>query len=184
MRSFSGERRIARTSDIGLRRDAQPPMPMVMPSRSSATTSSSVMRLSGITASNSASRLSTKASRASSLTPGQVELEGEALLEAVAALHVDGSMPLSDSLAARITVGLFVGDLRRDAQGGGPQLAGLDDLEHRAEVVQLGRGGGGRRVDHRPHLVLGHQPGQVGGGAERAPVDLGQAEGGVAWRPR
>ena len=38
---------MARTSDIGLRRDPQPPMPMVMPLLSSATTSSSVMRLSG-----------------------------------------------------------------------------------------------------------------------------------------
>ena len=37
---------MARTMLIGLRRDPQPPMPMVMPSRSSATTSSSVIRLS------------------------------------------------------------------------------------------------------------------------------------------
>src|SRR5438445_3656297 len=39
---------MARTIDIGFRRDPQPPMPMVMPSSSSATTSSSLMRLSAI----------------------------------------------------------------------------------------------------------------------------------------
>ena len=39
---------MARTSDMGLRREAQPPMPMVMPLRSSPTTSSSVIRLSGM----------------------------------------------------------------------------------------------------------------------------------------
>ena len=39
---------MARTIDIGLRREPQPPIPMVMPSSSSATTSSSVMRLSAI----------------------------------------------------------------------------------------------------------------------------------------
>jgi probable F420-dependent oxidoreductase len=37
---------MARTTDIGLRRDPHPPIPIVMPSRSSATTSSSVHRLS------------------------------------------------------------------------------------------------------------------------------------------
>ena len=39
VRSRSGERRISRTSAIGFRRAPQPPMPIVMPSRSSATTS-------------------------------------------------------------------------------------------------------------------------------------------------
>ena len=56
----------------------------------------------------SASRFSTKAARCSSATPRDVQLVGEALLEAVAALHVDGSMPLSDSLARRRMVGLLV----------------------------------------------------------------------------
>jgi hypothetical protein len=53
VRSRSGERRIARTSDIGLRREPQPPMPMVMPSESRATTSASLMRLSAMTSSTS-----------------------------------------------------------------------------------------------------------------------------------
>jgi hypothetical protein len=88
-------------------------------------------------------------------------------------------MPLSDSLAARITVG----DLAAISRPPRARVAQLGraghHLEHRPEVVQLGRRGGGRGVDHRPHLVLGHQAGEVGGGAERAPVDLGQPEGGV-----
>ena len=49
-------------------------------------------------------------------------------------------------------------------------------------MVELGRGGRLCRVDHRSHAVLGHQTRQVGGGTERAPVDLGQPEGGVVRR--
>jgi len=45
--------------------------------------------------------------------------------------------------------------------------------------VELGGGGRGGRVDHLAHLVLGHETGQVGGGAECTAVDLGQTEGGV-----
>ena len=65
---------MARTKAIGLRRDPQPAIPMVMPSESSDTTSSMVMRLSGMGVSapywsKSASRLSTNAWRASSATP-------------------------------------------------------------------------------------------------------------------
>jgi hypothetical protein len=48
-RSFTDDRHSARTSAIGLRREPQPPMPTVMPSRISPTTSSSVTRLSGTT---------------------------------------------------------------------------------------------------------------------------------------
>ncbi|SKV80863.1 Uncharacterised protein [Mycobacteroides abscessus subsp. abscessus] len=46
VKSVMSERRIARTKAIGLRREPQPPRPMVIPLRSSATTSSSVVRLS------------------------------------------------------------------------------------------------------------------------------------------
>ena len=45
--------------------------------------------------------------------------------------------------------------------------------------MQLGGRRGRRGVDHRPHLVLRHQAGQVGRRAERAAVDLGQPEVGV-----
>ena len=71
---------MARTMLIGLRRDPHPPIPMVMPSRNSATTSSSVIRLSTtlllVLAENylevSASRFSTNASRSSSETPARL----------------------------------------------------------------------------------------------------------------
>ena len=66
---------MARTTAMGLRREPQPPMPIVMPERSSPTMSSTVMRLSAIRCSLgthwdvSASRFSTKAARCSSATP-------------------------------------------------------------------------------------------------------------------
>ena len=44
--SFTLERRISRTIDMGFRREPQPPMPIVIPSRSSETASHSVVRLS------------------------------------------------------------------------------------------------------------------------------------------
>src|SRR3954462_5821814 len=69
--------------DIGLRRDPQPPMPIVIPFRSSATTSFSVVRLSAI-------RLLHEGVPGLVALAGQVELEREALLVAIAALHVDG----------------------------------------------------------------------------------------------
>ena len=91
-------------------------------------------------------------------------------------------MPLSDSLAARITTGLFAAIWFGDVERGVAQLGLGNDPEHRAVVVQL-RGGRGRaRVDHRPHLVLGDQAREVGGRAERAPVDLGEPERGVVGR--
>ncbi len=43
--------------------------------------------------------------------------------------------------------------------------------------MQFGGTDGLGRVHHGSHPVLGHQPGQVRGGAERAPIDFGQAEG-------
>ena len=46
LKNTRGSLSMARTSDIGLRRDPQPPMPRVMPSRISAATSASVRRLS------------------------------------------------------------------------------------------------------------------------------------------
>ena len=62
---------MARTSAIGLRRGPQPPMPMVMPSWSSATTSSMVIRLSRVY--RWLTRFSfDEASRSSSETPARL----------------------------------------------------------------------------------------------------------------
>ena len=33
------------------------------------------------------------------------------------------------------------------------------------------------RVDHGPHLVLGHQAAEVGGGTQGPPIHLGETEG-------
>ena len=65
---------MARTTAMGLRREPQPPMPMVMPERSSPTMSSTRGALVGhqgsrLTVDVSASRFSTKAARCSSATP-------------------------------------------------------------------------------------------------------------------
>ena len=88
-------RRMARTTAMGLRREPQPPKPMVMPRRSSATMSSTVVRLSatgrhrGPSLESCRRRASRRRRPAARRPPRQVQLVGEALLEAVAALHVD-----------------------------------------------------------------------------------------------
>src|SRR5215207_9210648 len=82
---------MARTMLIGLRREPQPPIPIVMPSRSSATTSSSVIRLS-VTVLLLLGRVGVALldERVAQLVgdAGEVELEREALREAVRTLHV------------------------------------------------------------------------------------------------
>ncbi len=50
---------------------------------------------------------------------------------------------------------------------------------HRTEVVQRLGGNGGGGEEQPAHQVLGNQPGEVGGGSERAALHLGQAELGV-----
>src|SRR5205807_9392276 len=142
---------MARTSDMGLRREPHPPMPTVIPSASSATTSSSVVRLS---ATLSAAAL------VDERLPGlvgdvrQVELEGEALLEAVAALHVDGVDAVQRLLGPTDDRGVLRCDLGRHLTGGGAQLARWHDVEHRAEVVQLLCGCIRDGVRHGPLLVM------------------------------
>src|SRR4051794_15040164 len=88
VRSRRSERSISFRTDIGLRRLPQPPNPIVMPSRSSATTSASVVVLSAT--SHILLRLLHERVASAVALARQVELEGEALLEAVAALDVDG----------------------------------------------------------------------------------------------
>src|SRR5688572_20256895 len=77
------ERRMARTSAMGLRREPHPPMPRVMPLRSSPTTSSRVMTLLSTCLTTIHKRLAGAVGHSA-----EVELEGEALLETVAALDV------------------------------------------------------------------------------------------------
>ena len=145
---------MARTSDIGLRREPQPPMPMVMPSRSSATTSSSVHALVGHRHRSTCrrrSRFSTKASRASSATPDEVELEGEALLEAVAALHVDRVDAVERLLGGADDGRALGGDVAGHLAGGGAQLvARARPRSTEPKCVQLGGRGRARRCRPSP----------------------------------
>src|SRR5258706_4164710 len=134
---------------MGLRREPQPPMPIVMPSRSSATTSSSVMRLSlivrclldGIWVAALDERVAQLVGHA-----GQVELEGEALLVAVRTLHV----PQVDAVEALFRSpddgGRLLGDRGGHRERGVAQFVAPYHLEHGTERVELGRGGGRARA--------------------------------------
>src|SRR3954454_5647942 len=106
---------MARTSAIGLRRAPQPPMPMVMPSRSSPTTSSIDARLSAtlVVLRPLVAPLDERVTRAVR-DAGQVELEGEALLEAVGPTHVDGVDAVERLLGRADDDGVHLGDLPGD----------------------------------------------------------------------
>src|SRR5258708_1838277 len=83
---------MARTTAMGLRREPQPPIPTVMPERSSPTMSSMVVRLS-LTGNSLGGVGVALLDEGGPLLVGHaahVELVRETLLEAVAALHVDG----------------------------------------------------------------------------------------------
>src|SRR6476659_9304538 len=81
---------MARTMLIGLRREPHPPIPMVMPSRNSATTSSSVMRLSATLLLFRRVGVALVDERVAQLVgdAGEIELEREALLEPIGALDI------------------------------------------------------------------------------------------------
>ena len=79
-------------------------------------------------------------------------------------------------------MGDFSAMLSSDLERRVTQLVARDNRQHRPERVELGRSGGGARIDHRPHLVLRDKPREVRGGAERAPVDFGKPEVGVVAR--
>ena len=88
-------------------------------------------------------------------------------------------MPLSDSLARRMMVGLLAAISSANSSAAWRRSVGRHHGGDRAVGGELGGSDRLGRVDHLSHGVLGDQAGQVGGGPEGAPVDLGQAEGGV-----
>src|SRR5438270_11657046 len=108
--------------DIGLRREPHPPMPIVIPSRSSATTSVSVVRLSAIRL------LHERVPRPITL-PRQVQLEREPLLEAVAALDVHRVDPVERLLGRPDHRGALLGDGLSNLERRVPELCPLDDLQ-------------------------------------------------------
>ncbi len=86
---------------------------------------------------------------------------------------------MSDSFARRMTIGLFFTITAAISSAvSRSSLAGHDAFD-RAERQQLGRGDRRAHEEHGPQLVLRHEAGEVGRDTERAPVDLGQPEGGV-----
>src|SRR3954447_23661140 len=155
VRSRSDDRAIARTSAIGLRREAQPPMPMVMPSRSSVTTSSIVARLSATAVvfrpvlapvDEGVARLVARTA--------EVELEGETLLEPVGATDVDRVDAVERLLGRTHHDRVDTRDLCRDLPSRSAQLLAGNDLQDAAVRCQLLCGGSFRGVDHVPHPVL------------------------------
>src|SRR5262249_31590624 len=163
-RSFSLDRRMARTSAIGLRRDPQPPIPIVMPERSSPATSSGLM-----TATPSA--LPVPARPPGPLGGGgEAELEREPLFVPVRALDVDGIDAVQRLLGQPDGGGVLGGDLAGHGARGGPQACGRHDVEHGAEAVQLLGRDGPAGVHHGAHEGLGDHTRRTGGRAPAAPA--------------
>src|SRR5215468_1366762 len=122
---------MARTRAIGLRRDPQPPIPIVMPERSSPATSPALMTVTWSPMPVD-ERLACRVGDA-----GEVELEGESLLVPVGALDVDGVDAVERLLGQPDGGGVLGGDLAGDGERGRPQAAARHDVEHGAEAVQL-----------------------------------------------
>src|SRR5437879_4941185 len=131
VRSRTGDRRISLISAMGLRREPQPPMPTVMPSRSSPTTSASDIRLSVMT------RVPLLHERLAGLVAHtrQVELEGEALFVPVAALHVDRVDAVQRLLGGADDGAALGRDVASDLERGVAQLGSRHDLQHRPVVM-------------------------------------------------
>src|SRR5579872_3008 len=203
VRSAILSRTMARTTAIGLRREPQPPKPMVMPGRSSVTMSSTVARLSVMAGSRrNRSRRAGHVARVTSsgsfgsvgvalLDEGptllvrharHVQFIGEALLVPVAPLHVDGVDAVQRLLGAADDGRALRGDGGRHLVRRVEELSPGHDPEHRAVVVQFRGGGRLGRVHHRAHPVLWDETREVRGRAQRSPVDLRKPEGGVVRR--
>ncbi len=110
---------------------------------------------------------------------GEVDLERESLLEAIAALDVDGVDAVQRLFREPDDVRILRRDLAGHLERGLPQLLLGYDLENRAVLEQLLRRGGTRRVDHRPHEMRRDEPSQVRSSSERSAINLGEAEGRV-----
>src|SRR4051812_13107314 len=157
-------------------------MPIVMPLRSSPTASSIVVRLSGTGSVRVARPVVTPVDEGIAglvRGAGEVELEGEALLVAVGPAYVDRVDAVERLLGRADDDRVDRGDLRGHLARRVSELLAGHDLEDAAVGCELLRGRTFGGVDHVPHPVLWHEPGQVRGRAERSLLDLRQAEGGV-----
>src|SRR4051794_24302363 len=116
-------------------------MPIVMPSRSSPTTSSMVALLSGIRRPFPLLALVDERVARLVTCAGEIELEGETLLEPVGPTHVDRVDAVERLLGRAHHDRVDRGDLRRDLPGGRAQLLARHDLQHTAVRRQLLRRG-------------------------------------------
>src|SRR3954471_12125951 len=131
VRSRKEDARIARTSAMGFRREPQPPIPMVIPSDSSATTSAGVIRLSRIP------RPVHEGGPGFVGGADQVQLERETLLVAVTAVDVLRVDAVDRLLRPADHAGVLGRDLLRQGQGGGVEFVAWNDRIHGTMVVQL-----------------------------------------------
>ncbi len=88
-------------------------------------------------------------------------------------------MPLSASLAARMTRVSLAAISPATVSAASSSAFARDDLEDRAVRHQVGSRDRAAGEVERAHQVLGDQAGEVRGGAERSAVDLRDAEVGV-----
>src|SRR5271157_4406709 len=111
---------MARTTAMGLRREPHPPIPMVMPERSSPTMASTVVRLSAITCSFRGVGVALLDEGGPLLVghTAHVQLVGEPLFEAVAALHVDRVDPVERLLGPADDGRALGGDVAGQLEGG------------------------------------------------------------------
>ena len=107
---------------------------------------------------------------------GEIQLEGEALLEPVRALDVDRVDAVERFLRGADHHGALHRDVVRDPHRGVAKLSVRHNLQHRPEVMQLLRGDRGCGVHHRPHPVLRHEPRKMGGCAQRTAIHFRQPE--------
>ena len=130
---------------------------------------------------NFACRGSRRRRRAPPASRRSVELEREALLEAIALVDVEGSMPFSDSLASTSARPALAAILPRGraprraaARAARPSRARRAGTPPPPEVPPVKSSGA--------HLLQRQHAHQVRGAAHRAAVDLGQREVGVVGR--
>src|SRR5271165_5876727 len=132
VRSARSDAAIALTSAIGLRRDPQPPIPMVIPDRSSPTTSAVVMTLGPLPPVNE--RLPGPVGDS-----GQVKLKGEPLLVPVGPAHVYWLDAVQRLLGQPDDLRVLRRDLHRDRVSRRPELRRRHDIEHCAVAPQRNR---------------------------------------------
>ena len=115
----------------------------------------------------SASRLSTNAWRSSSLSPQRFSSNVKPCSERYERFTSTGSIRLSDSLARRITIGLFAAITPASSSAAAIELVARHDALDGAEREQLVRGDHRAGEEHRAQLVLRHEA-RRGGSRRRA----------------